>query len=237
MKTLEVESKESPAKGTSSMRSFVDTIQLLLNTLNHVLIGFVFVYTVWVCYKNGFQLIFTWHVMLCVFGFHVLMAESILAFYSSCSWAVALTQPQRKTTHWVMQVVGAGSIIIGIALEIYYRETKNKKHFSSPHSILGLVALILLVISMFNGLGSLYAVELRKRIKPMYIKLSHHFIGLACFVIGMASLIIGYDKKIFRNNSTPEMQVTLRAMTILVIFLSVLGVLRTIITHVRTLLR
>ena len=68
MKTLEVESKESPAKGISSMRSFVDTIQLLLNTLNHVLIGFVFVYTVWVCYKNGFQLIFTWHVMLCVFG-------------------------------------------------------------------------------------------------------------------------------------------------------------------------
>lgn len=237
MKTLEVESKDALTKESAPKRTLVETVQLLLNTLNHALIGFVFMYTVWVCYKNGFQLIFTWHVLLCVFGFHVLMAESIMAFYSGCSWAVALTHPQRKTTHWVMQVVGSGSIIVGIALEIYFRETKKKKHFSSPHSILGLIALVLLVLSMCNGLGSLYAVELRKRMKPMYIKLSHHFIGLACFVIGMASLFIGYSKKIFKHNTTPELLVALQIMTILVILLSVLGVLRTIFSHGRALLR
>ncbi|EAT46444.1 AAEL002406-PA [Aedes aegypti] len=237
MKNLTVESKESLAEKRTE-RSLVDTAKLLLNTLNHVFVGFVFIYTIWVCYRNGFEKLFTWHVILCVFGFHVLMAESILAFYSSCSWAVALTQPQRRTTHWIMQVIGAVCIIVGIALEYYWRDRNpEKRHFSTTHSILGLVALILLVLSMCNGLGSLYAVELRKRIKPVYLKLSHHFIGLACFVFGMAAIVLGYNKRIFRENSTPELQLTLKVLTVLVIFLSVPGVLRTIFSHVRNLLR
>lgn len=235
MKTLAVCSVDSVA--IKSERTLVDTVKLLLNTINHVFIGFVFIYTCWICSRNGFQLVFTWHVILCMFGFHVLMAESIMVFYSGTSWAQALTHPQRRATHWVMQVIGSICIIVGIGLEIYWREINNKKHFHGPHAILGLVSLILLVLSMCNGLGSLYAVELRKRIKPIYLKLSHHFLGLACFVLGMASIVLGYDKRIYRNNSTPEMQVTLQVFTVLVIFLSVPGVLRTMITQVQNLLR
>lgn len=165
------------------------------------------------------------------------MAESIMVFYSGTSWAQALTQPQRRTTHWVMQAVGSTCIIVGIGLEIYWRQINNKAHFHGAHSILGLVALILLVLSMCNGIGSLYAIELRKRIKPIYLKLSHQFIGLACFVLGMAAIVLGYDKRIYRANSTPELQVTLQVFTVLVIFLSVPGVLRTIITQAKTLMR
>lgn len=235
MRNLAIDSTESIA--IKSERTVVETIKLVLNTINHVFIGIIFVYTCWICYRNGFELIFTWHVILCMFGFHVLMAESIMVFYSGTTWAQAFTQPQRRTIHWVMQVIGSICIIVGIGLEIYFRETKNKRHFSSPHSILGLVSLILLVLSMCNGVGSLYAVELRRRIKPIYLKLSHHFIGLACFVLGMAAVVLGYDKRIYTSNSTPEIQITLKVLTVVVIFLSVLGVLRTIVNQVKTLLR
>ncbi|XP_062551466.1 transmembrane reductase CYB561D2-like isoform X2 [Armigeres subalbatus] len=221
----------------SARPSILDTAKLIFNTLNHVFIGFVFIYTIWICYKNGFELVFTWHVILCVFGFHVLMAESILVFYSGCSWAVALTKPQRKTTHWIMQVVGTVCIIVGIALEFYWRQINAKKHFHGTHSILGLVALILLIVNTGSGICALYARELRKRFKPIYIKLSHQFIGLACFVIGMAALVLGYKKRIFRDNTSPELLVALQIFTISVIFLSVPGVLRTLVSQARNLMR
>ncbi|XP_058446193.1 transmembrane reductase CYB561D2-like [Malaya genurostris] len=234
MESLGIDSKNPDGKSKSVA---LETAKLLLNTINHIFIGFVFIYTTWICWKNGFEKVFTWHVFLCVFGFHVLMAESILLFYSGNSWSQVLRQPQRRTAHWMLQVIGSVCIIVGIALEFYWRDINNKPHIHENHSILGLVALILLIVSMSNGLGSLYAVELRKRVKPIYLKFGHNFIGFACFVIGMASLILGYDKRIFKENSTTEMVTVLRVFTILVIFLSVLGALKTIVTQIKAIMR
>lgn len=69
MKNLVVGSDDSVA--IKSERTLVDTVKLLLNTVNHVFIGFVFIYTMWICSRNGFQLIFTWHVILSVLGVRI----------------------------------------------------------------------------------------------------------------------------------------------------------------------
>lgn len=171
------------------------------------------------------------------FQFNLLMAEAILLFYSGNTWSQVMVHPQRRTVHWILQVVGSLCVIVGIALEYYWRDINNKLHFHDTHSILGLVALILMLLSMTNGLGALFSVELRRKIKPVYMKLGHQFVGLCCFVIGMAALVLGFDKKIFRNNSTPEMRTTLQVFTVLVILTSSLGVIRTILSQLKTLFR
>ncbi|XP_055599093.1 transmembrane reductase CYB561D2-like [Uranotaenia lowii] len=218
-------------------QSLWKTGTFVLNTVNHMFIGFVCIYTAWICYVNGFEKIFTWHVLLCVFGFHLLMAEAILLFYSGNSWSQILQQPQRRTIHTVLQALGGVFIIVGIALEIYWREINNKRHFHGAHPILGLIALILVTISMCNGLGALYATELRMSIKPIYLKFGHSLLGLITFVIGMSAIVLGFDFRVFRENSTPELQTTLKVFTILVIFLSVPGALRTIASQVKTMMK
>ncbi|XP_001848092.2 cytochrome b561 domain-containing protein 2 [Culex quinquefasciatus] len=223
--------------GSDAKVTWVDTVKFVVNTITHVLIGFVFIYTIWVCWKYGLEQIFAWHVVLCMTGFNLLMAEAILLFYSGNTWSQVMLHPQRRTVHWILQVVGSLCVIVGIALEYYWRDINNKLHFHDTHSILGLVALILMLLSMTNGLGALFSVELRRKIKPVYMKLGHQFVGLCCFVIGMAALVLGFDKKIFRNNSTPEMRTTLQVFTVLVILTSSLGVIRTILSQLKTLFR
>lgn len=221
----------------SGRSSWIDTVKFVVNTITHVFIGFVFIYTMWICWKYGLEKIFAWHVVLCMTGFNLLMAEAILLFYSGNTWSQALLNPQRRTVHWVLQVIGSLCVIVGICLEYYWRDINNKRHFHDTHSILGLVALILMLLSMTNGLGALYSVELRRKIKPMYMKLGHQFVGLSCFVIGMVTLFMGFDKKIFRENSTPEMRTTLQVFTVLIILLSLLGVIQRILSQLKTMFR
>lgn len=225
------------SKPVTLKRSGLESFKRSMNILNHTLIGFTLVYTLWVCCKNGLDKFFTWHVILCVLGFNVLMTESILLLYSGNTWAQVLTLPQRRTAHWILQVVGSVCVIVGIALEYYWRDVNNKAHFSQTHSILGLIALALMLFSMSNGLGALYAIELRHRIKPNYLKISHSLIGLACFVIGMVSLIYGYKKRIFKENSIPELLVALRISAVLIILLSVAGALETIVSRINSFIR
>ncbi|XP_053696075.1 transmembrane reductase CYB561D2-like [Sabethes cyaneus] len=215
-------------------KSRLETFKRALTFLNHILISFTFLYTVWICWKNGFEKIFTWHVILCVFGFNVLITESILLFDGGNTWTQALTQPQRKTAHWILQTVGSICVIVGVALEFYWRGVLNKSHFCKTHSILELIAVILMILSMSNGLGALYAVELRRKIKPVYIKVVHAIAGLVCFVLGMISLWYGYKKRIFQENSIPELLVALQISTLLIIVLSVGGAVETVIIRIHT---
>ncbi|XP_055539036.1 probable transmembrane reductase CYB561D1 [Wyeomyia smithii] len=233
MENLAIESK--PATTPKSIN--LETLKRLLNILNHVLIGLTFLYTMWICRKNGLEKIFTWHVILCVFGFNVLMAESILLLSSDNTWSQLLTQPQRRTGHWLLQVVGSACVIVGIALEFYWRGVLNKSHFSQTHSILGLIALIAMILSISNGLGALYAIELRQRVKPVYLKTVHTIIGLVCFVTGMVSLWYGFKKRIFQVNATPELVIALQASVILIIILSIAGAVETVIIRMISVIR
>lgn len=54
--------------GSDAKVTWVDTVKFVVNTITHVLIGFVFIYTIWVCWKYGLEQIFAWHVVLCMTG-------------------------------------------------------------------------------------------------------------------------------------------------------------------------
>lgn len=125
------------------------------------------------------------------------MTQSILAFYSENVWSKQHSRQTHKTLHWILQGLGSSAAVAGMIIEFINRWQKSKNHFISTHSILGLTAFILTILGVLNGVSALWAVELRARIKPVYLKFAHNLNGIAAFVIGnQFSLQIGlYEQK------------------------------------------
>lgn len=179
-------------------------IQIYFNLVNHVLISIVAVYMSFLCYRAGSSAI-SWHAWLCTIGvsdgwaqcsvqitivkiildsiseqYQLLMTQAILAFYSQNVWSQYHSQPVKRRLHWVLQAIGSSMAIIGMIIEYWNRRT----HFQTKHSIIGLIAGILTLISMFNGVSALWSIELRKYVAPIYMKYVHILTGTAAFVLG-----------------------------------------------------
>lgn len=108
------------------------------------------------------------------------MTEAILAFYSQNIWSTYHTRYTRKTFHWILQTIGSLAAIAGMIIEF----VNKQRHFQSTHSILGLVAGILTVIGMINGITAAYSIQLKRYVKPIYMKMAHNLNGIAAFVLG-----------------------------------------------------
>lgn len=83
-----------------------------------------------------------------------------------------------------MQSLGSVVTFIGIAFEFMRREKYNSAHFTSVHSVTGLIAGIFSLIALINGIAASKAYDLRFLIKPIYSKFFHNVIGIAAFIIG-----------------------------------------------------
>lgn len=114
------------------------------------------------------------------------MTQSIMAFYSENVWSSGFSRQSKRTIHWMLQALGSTLAIVGFILEFVSRWQKGKVHFNSTHSVLGLIAIIFTVIAMCNGISALWSTELKRYVRPAYLKLGHNIVGIAAFVIGMA---------------------------------------------------
>ncbi|XP_031624356.1 cytochrome b561 domain-containing protein 2-like [Contarinia nasturtii] len=213
-------------------RSAWQKIQTYLNVLNHVMISIVAVYMTFLCYNAGNRAI-SWHAWLCTLGYQLLMTQSILAFYSENVWSKEHKRQTQKKLHWVLQAVGSSAAIVGMIVEYIGRSQKLKSHFSSTHSIIGLIAGIWTLTGMFNGIFALWAVELKKYFRPIYLKLAHNLNGLIAFVLGMTSLYFGYDKGFMKLNSREDIRLWLQALAIITILLSLVGAIRSSLHLIR----
>lgn len=129
------------------------------------------------------------------------MAEAILAFYPLNAWSQLHTRQTKKTIHWVLQAIGSISAIAGMIIEFISRFQNSKYHFVSTHSIIGLIAGVFTIIGMLNGLLALWSIELKTRVKPIYLKFIHNLNGIAAFVLG--KVFINFDILFYQiNNST-----------------------------------
>lgn len=122
------------------------------------------------------------------------MSEAILTFYGKNIWSEQYSKDTKRFLHWFIQIFGSGLAIIGIIVEFISREYYlHKPHFSTTHSILGLIAFILTIIACLNGITALWSVELKRYCKPLYSKCFHVLIGIAAFVVGEQENIIFYS--------------------------------------------
>lgn len=196
--------------------------EIYFNMLNHICIGIVAVHVTWYCIQmqltGKFYIEYHLHVWLSTIGvrkqlhwkfvlffflckvfwfslvsfpqYQILMAEAILTLYSSNGWSFFHSPNTKKTLHWVLQVVGSVMAIAGTVI-LYPKRTK---HFLSIHSITGLVSMILIVVSVINGIlahrrPSFYR---KVKIRPVVFKIFHNFTGIATFVIGKNFFFIAF---------------------------------------------
>lgn len=126
------------------------------------------------------------------------MTQSILAFYSENVWSKQHTRQTHKTLHWILQALGSSAAIAGMVIEFYGKWQSSRSHFVSTHAILGLVAFILTLLGIFNGVSALWSVEMRTYVKPVYLKMVHNITGIAAFVLGKEILlqIKSYGKRL-----------------------------------------
>ncbi|XP_055596573.1 transmembrane reductase CYB561D2-like [Uranotaenia lowii] len=228
-----------PAEGMAEDQSasggkFVKNVELMFNTINHVLMGYVTIYLSYISYMNGFGNLFSWHIFLSSVGYTFFMTESFMVMYGDNSWSSSYKVTTKRTLHWVLQAIGGIAIFIGIALEYYVKEDRNRSHFKSDHAITGLVSLILILISSLNGVITWFAAKIRHIIKPVYIKLFHYITGIGAFVIGMASLMLEYSPRRMQSTENKNM---LLSFTIIVILLTCIGTMKNMYGHLKTMCR
>lgn len=161
------------------------------------------------------------------------MTQAILAFYSENVWSKQHTRQTQKTIHWVLQAIGSTAAIAGIITEYIGRSFKSKSHFSSTHSVIGLIAVIFTFFSMINGISTLWSIKLKKFARPVYFKLIHNLNGMLAFVLGMVALYFGYDKCYMKDNSRADIRMWLQALAILTIALTLIGAWRATLNHLR----
>lgn len=87
--------------------------------------------------------------------------------------------------------------------------------------------MILLAITMLQGVWAYFAYDLRSFIKPITSRFLHNFVSLLCFVIGMLSLILGYrygaDHGAF---DTIEVEYSLIVIAVVTTVFSVIGAVK-----------
>ncbi|XP_022826722.1 uncharacterized protein LOC111356551 [Spodoptera litura] len=173
---------------------YFTTFNSSLNIICHTLIGIVVgvIVTYGLTLPSGKT---KDHIILCVLGYQLLMAQAILSLSPHNGWSVHLKLVDKKRAHWILQTVGSALAIVGSFLKIVDKNV----HWNTNHGIFALIALVFTVISLVNGLTSLYAYEFRRFLPSTLSKLTHICAGTIAFVASCISLCYGIDKGMFTN--------------------------------------
>ncbi|XP_014358853.2 uncharacterized protein LOC106711131 [Papilio machaon] len=191
-----------------------------LNLLAHILIGVVVGVAVLFSLRNGLPLGSTpMHIILCVIGHQLLMAESILSLSSENGWSSKLRLVDKRRAHWILQILGSGIALAGNFIKILDKSV----HWNTYHGQFALVAIVFTVTSLINGLASLYAYEWRRIFNGTISKLTHICFGTVAFAASSISLCYGFDKFNFRTWATPSFTDTLIAFTGIFTFIVIIN--------------
>ncbi|XP_037048196.1 cytochrome b561 domain-containing protein 2-like [Bradysia coprophila] len=223
--TPEIEAKRVEKKYTTSFK-----VESYFNTLVHILNGavacFMTLYLIrevmndWPGTNDTFPL----HAFFTTVGYQLFMAEAILVFYAPNSWTYFLSHKTKKHLHWILQLIGAIFIIFG---NVWISVIRTTPHFATVHSITGLISMILLGITMLQGVWAYFAFDLRAYMKPIQSKFLHNIHSLLCFVIGMISLIFGYRMGADHGTfDTIEMEYALITIAVVTTVFSVVGAVK-----------
>lgn len=91
----------------------------------------------------------------------------------------------------------------------------------------GLISMILLCITILQGVWAYFAYDLRAYMKPIKSRFFHNLVSLLCFVFGMISLCFGYPYGIDHGAfDTIEVQYSLIAIAVVTTVFSVVGAVR-----------
>lgn len=134
----------------------------------------------------------TWHIILCVLGVALCMAEGVQIYRKQSIVTFGHTREDKKNGHLVVMLFGFICITIGISLKISYKVDNNMAHFMTTHSRLGLSTWIISFVAILGGLLA-YQARGISRISPSIIKIIHVVIGLSAYLIAIVTLVFGLE--------------------------------------------
>ncbi|XP_063364675.1 uncharacterized protein LOC134653281 [Cydia amplana] len=185
------------------------------NTMVYTLIGGSSFVTLWFGMKSPSEMtVFQWHIVLCVIGYQLLMPYAMICLQSD-SWMSALSYTHRRRAHWIMQLLGSILAFVGSVIMSAHKTV----NFNSLHGKFALAALLFTIVSLANGVSSLYARQLRRYMPPRVSMLSHSLIGTLAFLLSSVCLIYGYLKHSFTEWASREFGYVLIAITCMYTFL------------------
>ncbi|XP_061718078.1 uncharacterized protein LOC133525732 [Cydia pomonella] len=195
----ETEKNHQPPTPSSAAKDVynLNIFQSSLNQLAHILIGMTVGVILLFALRNGLPVGATpQHIILCVLGYHLLMAQAILSLSPHNGWSSRLKLVHKRRAHWILQVLGSGLALAGCFIKILDKSV----HWETLHGRFALVSMVFTSVSMVNGLVSLYANELRGlRLLPSLSKLTHICFGIVGFSAASITLCYGLDKAFFRS--------------------------------------
>ncbi|KAI8432195.1 hypothetical protein MSG28_004652 [Choristoneura fumiferana] len=199
--TTQLVSKKS--EDNYNLRIFQSTLNLISHIFIGVTVGVLLLHTL----RNGLPVGATpQHIILCVLGYQLLMAEAILSLSPNNGWSNRLRLVDKRRAHWILQLLGSGLALGGSFLKILDKDI----HWNTLHGQFALVAMVFTSVSLVNGLTSLWAYELRKLWIPQSLsKLTHICFGIVAFAAASITLCYGLDKNLFRNWAGPEFTITM----------------------------
>lgn len=123
----------------------------------------------------------------------LLLMTQAIAVYSGDHYLMGKTPhtKDRFKIHWILQALAASCILTSFICVWFHKVTTHRLHYQSIHAITGLIACILWVVSIANGVVTAYATELRNVIRPAILKFLHGALGASSYGLGMVSAIYG----------------------------------------------
>lgn len=200
----------------------INVARFLANYLTRFIFAGLVLYCCWIPLQNltGW---FSYHVILCTFGYIPLMAEALMLFVGDELWSRQLTRKQKYGIHAILITVGTVFIIVGNSLVFHYISPGS--HLVSVHGITGFVSMILLILSLFLGAAANSSNEMQKylSLRPVWYKFIHNGVGILGYAIGIVSLCYGYYTHWFKFYHGEESRMAALVLTIAVTVWSLNG--------------
>lgn len=102
-----------------------------------------------------------------------------------------LSHQKRVTVHWILQVLGLVSIMLGASAIYINKERNGYEHFQSRHSTFGLICYFTMFAGMFGGSLANYSQSFKKFVPPSTLKGGHTVAGAIAYAFFIFTLCSG----------------------------------------------
>ncbi|XP_034193860.1 transmembrane reductase CYB561D2 [Osmia lignaria lignaria] len=164
-------------------------IMLAFSALTHFLLVAPVIYILVLAF--GHYSFFAWHPICMSVGVGLLITEAVFSISGDAYVSYKLSRMNRVTMHWILHTVGLALVLIGLIIIVVNKINNNKHHFATPHSVLGLVTIIISFLVAAFGIVTNNSKWLYPRFRPVLLKVLHAFGGIVVTILLLATLITG----------------------------------------------
>ncbi|KAL4719118.1 hypothetical protein ACJJTC_012475 [Scirpophaga incertulas] len=126
------------------------------------------------------------HIILVAFGYVIIVSQAVLSLTTS-GWGRSLKQPQRRTAHFALQVLGCTAAISGGIVAIANSNPNAKK---SVHGVMGITTLSVTMLTLLGGIFSYLFPESKVKV----IKIVHSILGSITLILAFTTVLIALHR-------------------------------------------